>query len=103
MTNNSHISSNSSSLYEAIRASLIIALVVTMVFMAGYIENHYNKTATVEYVNSYDYVTAIDDQGNYWGFYADNLHEGDIVKLEMATNCTDSIYDDKVIKVKKCK
>ena len=100
MTNNKHSSRSNTFSYETVQVSLIIALVITLFLIVGYIESHYNKVVTVEYVNPCNYVTAIDKQGNTWGFYADNLCEGDIVKLKMFTNCTDSIYDDEVVGVK---
>lgn len=101
MTNNKHSSRSNTSSYETVRVGLIIALVIALFLIVGHIESHYDKVATVEYVNPNSYVTAIDKQGNVWGFYADNLCEGDIVKLKMFTNCTDSICDDEVVGVKK--
>lgn len=101
MTNNKHSSHSNTSSYETVRVGLIIALVIALFLIVGHIESHYNKVAIVEYVNPNSYVTAIDKQGNVWGFYADGLYEGDVVKLKMFTNCTDPICDDEVVGVKK--
>lgn len=68
--------------------------------IAGYIENHYTREATVICVNE-DEIIVNDKTGNKWAFYGTDYTEGDTVKMKMFTNYTDSnIYDDEIIDVK---
>lgn len=84
-----------------VKAIIVIALVIAVFLIVGHIESHYNMTAIVTYINSNDYVTVVDAEGDVWAFYGTNFSVGDEVKLKMFTNCTDSIYDDEVVKAVK--
>lgn len=84
-----------------IKMILITTLVVVAFLIVGHIESHYTTIATVTYANSDGYITAIDEDGEVWAFYGDNFLNGDKVKLTFFTNCTDTIYDDKIVKVVK--
>lgn len=77
--------------------------VVAMVILAcGYIENHYNRQATVTNINN-KVVTVVDTTDNEWMFFAESENSyyiGQDVTLKMDTNGTDNIYDDFIVNVK---
>ena len=78
----------------------VFNLFVVLPGIAGYIENHYTREATVICVND-DEVVVDDTTGNEWAFYGTGYIEGDTVKMKMFTNYTDSnIYDDEIVDAK---
>lgn len=79
---------------------VVFNLFVVLPGIAGYIENHYTREATVICVND-DEVVVDDTTGNEWCFYGTGYTEGDTVKMKMFTNYTDSnIYDDEIVDAK---
>lgn len=84
-----------------IKTILIATLAIVAFLIIGHIESHYTTMATVTYINSDGYITAIDEDGEVWAFYGDNFSNGDKVKLTFFTNCTDTIYDDEIVKAVK--
>lgn len=79
-----------------------VMVVVMIIFLGGYIENHYNRHATVTDINN-KVVTVADSTDNEWMFFAESENDyyvGQNVTLKMDTNGTDSIYDDFIVSVK---
>ena len=87
--------------HNLIKAILIVTLAIVAFLIVGHIESHYTAMAVVTYTNSNGYVTAVDKNGEVWAFYGDNFSNGDKVKLTFFTNCTDTIYDDEIVKAVK--
>lgn len=86
---------------DFVKVILIAILAIVAFLIVGHIESHYTTMATITYINSNGYVTAIDEKGEVWAFYGDNFSIRDNVKLTFFTNCTDTIYDDEIVKVVK--
>lgn len=64
---------------------------------AGYMDTHYNTTATVYEVNGNE-VTLIDCAGYVWGVTdRPDLHVGEFVKISFDNNCTDYTREDDII------
>ena len=74
---------------------LIIARSIT-----GYIETHYTREAEVTEVTGKNVIVE-DTTNNVWSFKGEDFTVGDKVTLEMDNSCTDSIYDDVIVKVEK--
>jgi len=79
-------------------------LMTTILFIApcitGYIETHYTREAKVTEVAGAT-ITVEDTTNNVWSFEGDGFTVGDEVTLKMDNSCTDSIYDDVIVKVEK--
>ena len=72
-------------------------LMVGMFCFASWFEVHYTREDCTVVSYTEDLVTVEDKCGYTWDFYADGLEVGDVVKLRMYTNHTDSnIFDDEV-------
>ena len=68
--------------------------------MTGYIETHYTREAKVTEVTGKNIIVE-DTTNNVWSFKGEGFTVGDKVTLEMDNSCTDSIYDDVIVKVEK--
>ena len=80
---------------------LLIGVFIFIMGVAGYIETHYTREATVVKINE-DEIIVEDSIQHHWVFYGEDYKIGDKIKMTMFNNYTDSnIYDDKIIKVKK--
>ena len=80
---------------------LLIGVFIFIMGVAGYIETHYTREATVIKINE-DEIVVEDSIQHHWVFYGKDYKIGDKIKMTMFNNYTDSnIYDDKIIKVKK--
>ena len=80
---------------------LLIGVFIFIMGVAGYIETHYTREATVIKINE-DEIVVEDSIHHHWVFYGKDYKIGDKIKMTMFNNYTDSnIYDDKIIKVKK--
>ena len=79
-------------------------LMATMLIIApsitGYIETHYTREAKVTEVTGKNIIVE-DTTNNVWSFEGSGFTVGDKATLEMDNSCTDSIYDDVIIKVEK--
>ena len=86
--------------------NLIVAIIVGVTAMGsfyavGYFETHYSmKCKIVEVDNVNNSVVLLDETGNEWKAYAEELEQGDIVKVIFDNNMTESRLDDKVINIK---
>lgn len=82
---------------NTMKKSIILLIIIIVVLGIAYQENHYTRynCEVVEvqdnYIKAYDNAT-----DTTWEFYADGLQIGDRVDLQMYTNNTTYIYDDKV-------
>ena len=86
--------------------NLIVAIVVGIIAMGsfyavGYFETHYSmKCKIIDVDNINNSVVLLDETGNEWEAYAEELERGDIVKVVFDNNMTESRLDDKVINIK---
>lgn len=87
-------------------ANLIVAIIVGVIAMGsfyavGYFETHYSMKCKIVNVNNVDNsVVLLDETGNEWEAYAEELEQGDTVKVVFDNNMTESRLDDKVIDIK---
>lgn len=83
---------------------IVIIMLITHIFNTiSYLNQCYSLKTVVAHVDSNDCVVVIDSTDEIWAFYGTGFNTGDKVELTMFTNCTDSIYDDKIIKAVKLK
>lgn len=75
---------------------------VVLPSIAGYITTYYPREAIVTNIDkNSEKITAVNTSNNEWSFYGTGYTKGDVVKMKMFTNYTDSnIYDDKIVDVK---
>lgn len=76
---------------------IILLIIITVVLSIAYNESHYTRY-NCEVVEVQDNHIKVYDSATdtAWEFYADGLQIGDRVDLQMYTNNTTHIYDDKV-------
>jgi|GEM_PF-4583119 len=80
---------------------LVLIMIIIPILAISYCESHYTRynceviKVQDNCIKAYDNVT-----DTAWEFYADGLKVGDKVDLQMHTNNTTQIYDDKVQDIK---
>lgn len=80
--------------------AIIMLILVILPGIVGNIENHYTREAQVIAIKGQT-VVVVDKTDKVWEFEGEGFIEGDVVKMKMFTNCTNSnVYDDEIIKVK---
>ena len=79
---------------------LLIGVFIFIMGVAGYIETHYTREATIVDVVS-DEVVVIDEFGNEWSFIGDGYKVNDNVTLVIYNNTTmNTTVDDEIIDIK---
>lgn len=79
---------------------LMTTILIIAPSITGYIETHYTREANVTEVAG-ENVIVEDTTNNVWSFEGEGFTIGDKVTLKMDNSCTDSIYDDVIVKVEK--
>ena len=79
---------------------LMTTILIIAPSITGYIETHYTREAEVTEVTGKNVIVE-DTTNNVWSFKGEDFTVGDKVTLEMDNSCTDSIYDDVIVKVEK--
>lgn len=79
---------------------LMTAILIIAPSITGYIETHYTREAKVTEVTEGNIIVE-DTTNNVWSFEGEGFTVGDKVVLKMDNSCTDSIYDDVIVKVEK--
>ena len=84
-----------------VRNVAIVGLILIILpGIVGSVENHYTREAEVIAIEGQT-VVVVDETDNIWEFEGEGFVRGDIVKMKMFTNFTDSdIHDDEIINVK---
>ena len=78
---------------------MTIVIIISTLLLCSYIEQRYTREA-VACVEE-DGITFVDNMGHEWSADAENVVDGQMVKLKMHTNNTDgNVYDDIVVRVK---
>ena len=79
---------------------LMTTILIIAPSITGYIETHYTREAKVTEVTGKNIIVE-DTTDNVWSFEGSGFIVGDKVTLKMDNSCTDSIYDDVIVKVEK--
>lgn len=79
---------------------LMTTILIIAPSIIGYIETHYTREAKVTEVAGENIIVE-DNTNNVWSFEGSGFTVGDKVTLKMDNSCTDSIYDDVIVKVEK--
>ena len=79
---------------------LMTTILIIAPSITGYIETHYTREAKVTEVTGKNIIVE-DTTNNVWSFEGSGFTVGDKVTLKMDNSCTDSIYDDIIVKVEK--
>ena len=79
---------------------LMTTILIIAPSITGYIETYYTREAKVTEVTG-ENVIVKDNTNNVWSFEGSGFTVGDKVTLKMDNSCTDSIYDDVIVKVEK--
>lgn len=79
---------------------LMTTILIIAPGITGYIETHYTREAKVTEVTGGNIIVE-DTTNNVWSFEGSGFIVGDKVILKMDNSCTDSIYDDVIVKVEK--
>ena len=86
---------------KTITTIMMIIMFLVGYTVASYTDTHYTKEATITYINHQtDECVALDEQGYFWEFKANNLKCGQEVKLIMNNNHTINNHDDIVENVR---
>lgn len=81
----------------------MIGFIVVAFTLCSYIEHNYTRKSC-EVIQVHNGIVAVVDKGgNVWEFEGEGYHKGDTVNLHMNDNCTSTICDDYIKKVKKVK
>ena len=78
---------------------LVLCVIIGMMLMCDYIENHYTLDVVVVDVDN-DVVTVETQTGNQYQYKGDGVRAGDNITVVMYTNHTDSRTDDQLIDVR---
>ena len=80
---------------------ILIGIVVVMSLLGlNYYEHHYTKDATVISIQEEE-ITVKDKQGYVWSFYGEGYEISQEIEIVLFDNITMSIYDDKIVRVKR--
>lgn len=79
---------------------LMTTILIIAPSITGYIETRYTREAKVTEVTGGNIIVE-DTTNNVWSFEGSGFIVGDKVILKMDNSCTDSIYDDVIVKVEK--
>lgn len=81
----------------------VIGGLMAMLAVGGYVDSTYTLNAEVISVNN-NIVAFVDTEGDVWEAYECGVFSiGEVVKLTMFNNHTDTIYDDEIVNVKKAR
>lgn len=86
---------------KAILSVLAVLAVVAGFGYVGHMEHSYVREGCEVVAIEGNEVVVLDNAGHEWSFVGEGYKLGEVVELEMFDNCTNSIYDDEVIEVKK--
>ena len=84
---------------ERVFAVALFLLLVGMFVFTMYTESHYTTQMEVVSVED-DVVTVETTRGTQYQYFGDGVNVGDVVKVRMFTNHTDTRIDDEVVKVR---
>ena len=78
---------------------LVLCVIIGMMLMCDYIENHYTLDVVVTDVDS-DVVTVETQTGKQYQYNGNGVEKGEHITVVMYTNHTDSRADDQLIDVR---
>lgn len=84
---------------SSIIAIICIATVILSIPVFATTEREYMRVTAVDVVDSS--VTVIDENGNLWSFRGYGYHPNEILIVDMYDNRTETIYDDRIVGVKR--
>ena len=79
---------------------LMTTILIIAPSITGYIETHYTRETEVTEVTGKNIIVE-DITNNVWSFEGSGFTVRDKVTLRMDNSCTDSIYDDVIVKIEK--
>lgn len=82
-----------------VKGMLMVSAFVSVLFFASNVESYYYMSAEVVYVKN-GYAEVVDECGEKWGLWADDLQENELIKIKFDENHTTDRSDDLIVDYK---